>query len=219
MEMVRGFWAEAFSGDERLNHTTIECPMTDEYLSQRLMTPETIPDWPAIERIFWDCLSEAERTFGPRATGWEYTVGLRQSPSYPETINDGQSQVTVWLTAERSWVGYYFEAAHEAVHCLNPIVPSGSAKYIEEAIALDFSLGEVHRIFGQRGLDQCTISPDYLHARSLAYEIDGNIIRLGQRLRAYSGALGQVTARAIEEFYPEAPEQAIMSSLRRFPRQ
>ena len=85
------------------------------------MNAHLIPSWPDIQRIFRDCLSEAELTFGPCALGWEYSVRLRQSPEYPETINDGQSQVTVWLTKGRSWIGYYYEAAHEAVHCLDPL--------------------------------------------------------------------------------------------------
>lgn len=71
-----------------------------------------------------------------------------------------QFQTTGWLRrlAEalatcRSWVGFYCETAHEAVHCLNPSVPSGPAMYIEEAIAVQFRLDVVRRIFGQRGVD------------------------------------------------------------------
>ena len=36
---------------------------------------------------------------------------------------------------DRSVIGYFFEAAHEAIHCLSPNVPSGRATYLEEAIA------------------------------------------------------------------------------------
>lgn len=192
--------------------------MTQDFLTHGLLQPESIPSLSTTKLIFWHCLSEAEHTFGPRATGWEYTVRLRESPPFPETINDGQSQVTVWLTTCRSWVGFYYEAAHEAVHCLNPTVPSGPAMYIEEAIAVEFSLDVVHRIFGQRGVDACTISSGYQHAKQLASEIDDNVIGLGQRLREQTGALGRVTLEAIEELYPDAPKWALHGSLREFPR-
>ena len=192
--------------------------MAADFLAYGLLYPHLVPSESEIQLIFWHCLSEAERTFGPRAAGWEYSVRLRQHPQYPDTINDGQSQVDVWLTTGRSWIGYYFEAAHEAVHCLNPIVPSGSSMYIEEAIAFEFSLEVVCRIFGQRGVDACTKSPDYRRARELASEIDKDIVRLGQRLREHTGALGRVTVEAIAELYPDAPNLALLGSLGRFPR-
>ena len=193
--------------------------MADDFLAEGLLNPDSVPSESTIQDIFWHCLSEAEHTFGPRADGWKYTVKLRQSPLHPETINDGQNQVAVWLTTGRSWVGYYFEAAHEAIHCLNPNIPSDSAKYIEEAIASEFSLEVVRRFFGQRGVAACTISSDYRRARELASEIDNDIIRLGQRSRKRTGALGRVTVEAIEELYPEAPQLAALDSLSTFPKQ
>ena len=115
-----------------------------------------------------------------------------------------------WVTASRPH--------HEAVHCLNPIIPSGSATYIEEAIASEFGLEVVRRLFDQHGVDKCTIPPDYLRARELASEIDKDIIKLGQRLREHAGALGRVTVEAIEEIYPDAPRWALLGSLEKFPR-
>ena len=192
--------------------------MDDDFLTHGLLHPDSIPSWATTQLIFRHCLSDAERTFGPHATGWEYTVRLRQSPPYPETTNDGQSQVTVWLTTKRSWVGYYYESAHEAVHCLNPTVPSGPAMYIEEAVASEFSLEVVRRIFGERRVDTCIMPPVYQQARELASEIDKDMIRLGQRLREHTGALGSVAIEAIEKLYPDAPRWALLGSLRRFPR-
>ena len=195
--------------------------MTDDFLTERLLRPYCIPsDASYIQRIFWDCLSKAEHTFGgPREAHWTYTVQLRHPSLGPETINDGQSQVTVWLTTNRSWVGYYFEAAHEAVHCLNPNIPSGSAKYIEEAVACAFSLEVVRRVFGQWGIDRCTVSPDYQRARALASEIDDDVIRLGQRLRGRARSLGRVNAETLENLYPDAPQSAVLDCLSQFPRQ
>lgn len=194
--------------------------MTDDFLTGRSLYPSYTPSDPYIHRIFWDCLSEAEHTFGgAREAHWTYTIQLRHPSLRPETINDGQDQVTVWLTIDRSWVGYYFEAAHEAVHCLNPNIPSGSAKYIEEAVAVVFSLEVVHRIFGQWGVSRCTTTPNYQRARALASEIDDDVIRLGQRLRERTGALGRVTVETLEDLYPDAPQSAVLDSLRQFPRQ
>ena len=193
--------------------------MSDDFLTQRQMNPGSIPGFSSIERIFWDCLAKAENIFGPRAVGYEYTVKLRQSEGPPETINHGQGQVSVWLNPERSWVGYYYEAAHEAVHCLNPSVPRASAMYIEEAIACGFSLNIVLSIFGQSGVDKCAESQDYLRARALASEIDEDMLRLGRRLRESAGALRSVTVEVVEKLYPDAPHRAVVCSLAKFPRQ
>lgn len=166
-----------------LRHRGIGATMVDDFLARGLQNPSSIPDCHEVKLIFWDCFRRAEHAFGPREPGWEYTVKLRESPQYPETTNDAHSRVTVWLTTKRSWVGYYFEAAHEVVHCLNPIVPSGAAMRIEEAIAVEFSLKVIPRIFGQYRADLCDITPEYRRARELASKIDTDVIRLGQRLR------------------------------------
>jgi hypothetical protein len=91
------------------------------------LNPKAIADRTTIHSIFWHCLSKAENTFGQRADGWKYFVKILRSPGPPETIDDGQSKVTVWLNPRRTCAGFYFEAAHEAVHCLDPVVPSGPA--------------------------------------------------------------------------------------------
>ena len=192
--------------------------MSSDFLTLELHDPNSIPSYCQTQRIFWDCLSKAEHTFGPRGAGWEYTVSLRKAPPFPETINDGRSQVTVWLTLSRSWVGYYYEAAHEAVHCLNPIVPSGTAMYIEEAVATSFGLEVVRGIFGQDGVDKCGVTTHYRRPIELASEIDVKIIRLGQRLREHVGALERVTVGTFRELYPNAPNGAVLRSLERFPR-
>lgn len=129
------------------------------------------------------------------------------------TSNDGQAHVTVWLTGDRSWVGYYYEAAHEAVHCLNPIPPIAGATYLEEAVASEFSLDIVRRNFGSYGLDKCVSSPDYIQARDLASEIDGSIIGLGKRLRERAGSLECVTPETIKELYPQVHDSVVASVL------
>ncbi len=191
---------------------------TNDFPAEALLAPNLIPSQPQIERIFWDCLSEAERTFGPRAAEWDYQIVLGRLP-YPMTSNDGQTSVTVWLTGDRSWVGYYYEAAHEAVHCLNPIPPTAGATYLEEAVASGFSLDIVRRNFGSNGLGRCVSSRDYIQARDLASAIDESIIRLGQRLRKRAGALECVTPEIIKEMYPQADQPVVASVLKKFPRQ
>ena len=170
-------------------------PMTtSDFPPEALPAPNLIPSQPQIERIFWDCLSEAERTLGLRAVGWDYHIVIGQLP-YPMTSNDSQARVTVWLTGDRSWVGYYYEAAHEAVHCLSPIPPAVGATYLEEAVASEFSLDIVRRNFGSYGIERCVSSPDYIQARNLASKIDESIIRLGQRLRERGRIIGMRNPR------------------------
>ena len=191
---------------------------TNDFPAEALLAPDLIPSQPQIERIFWDCLSEAELTFGPRAAKWDYQIVLGHLP-YPMTSNDGQAHVTVWLTGNRSWVGYYYEAAHEAVHCLNPIPTMVDATYLEEAVASEFSLEIVRRNFGSYGINRCVSGPDYIQARNLVSEIDESIIRFGKRLRERAGALEYVTPEIIKELYPQAQQSAVESALKKFPRQ
>ena len=115
-----------------------------------------IPPERDIHDTFRECLSQAEAAFGARCPGWQYAVRLRDSPSLPETVVTSIDMVTVWLTKERSRVGYLFEAGHEVVHCLNPGPPDST--YLEEAVATAFSRRLVFSRFGQPGLDR-----DYAH--------------------------------------------------------
>ena len=88
--------------------------------------------------------------------------------------------------------------------------------YVEEAIATQFSLELIGRIFGQSGVEKCEVSPDYRYSKQLAYEIDEDIIRLGKRLREHAGALENVTVGTIAEIYPDASRKAILDSVTRF---
>ena len=191
---------------------------TSNFLTEALDSPRKIPPGYAIRQLFWDCLLEAERTFGRRAADWNYRVEPRDDGP-PMTTNDGYSKVVVWLTTDRSWLGYYFEAAHEAVHCLNPIPFMADAKFLEEAVAATFSRHIVERNFGTQLLDVCTLGPNYIRACDLATKIDENIIRLGQRLRKQAGALEYVTNDIIKGLYPDVDDEDIEAALGRFPGQ
>ena len=190
--------------------------MTSNIPAEALVNPGRVPSPHSIRQVFWDCLLEAERTFGRRAAGWNYRVELAESGP-PMTTNDGHNNVTVWLTTCRSWIGYYYEAAHEAVHCLNPIPFMENAKYLEEAMATEFSLGIVRRNFGNGGYSKCGVPPQYEHARILASEIDRDTIRLGQRLRKQAIALEYVTSDIIKALYPNADAAVIETILDRLP--
>lgn len=191
---------------------------TSNLPAEALVNPKSIPPLHSIRQTFWDCLLEAEHIFGPRASGWKLLVYTWDNP-YPMTSNDGHDRISIWLTEHRSWIGYYYEAAHEAVHCLNPIQFMENARYLEEAVATVFSLDVVRRNFGEEGYSRCGVSPQYDYARNLAYEIDTDIIRLGQRLRQRAVALEHVTPDIIKELYPDADDAAVSDVLRRFPRQ
>ena len=191
---------------------------TSNFPAEALANPGKIPPGYAIRQLFWDCLLEAERTFGRRVVGWNYRVELRAGGP-PMTTNDGRTNVTVYLNTDRSWLGYYFEAAHEAVHCLNPIPFMADAKYLEEAVAAAFSLHIVERNFGAQLLNVCTLGPNYTRACELAVKIDKSIIRLGQQLRKRAAALEYVTTDIIKEIYPDADNAVVEAILDRFPRQ
>ncbi len=188
------------------------------------LTPRSlrlIPDFSTVNSIFGECLEMAELSFGPREPHWNYTVRLRQKGG-PETINDGVDQVLVFLSSRRSVIGYYFEAGHEVVHCLSPNILSGSATYLEEAIAAKFSMRVVHHKFGPEiGFEPIKyISADYRDAISRAGMIDPDIIRVGQRVRARYGSFSMcLTDDSIREIYPNAPLSVTRRVLERFPRQ
>ena len=159
----------------------------------------------------------AEATFGTRSPGWQYIVRLRDTPPYPETVIIGSELVCVWLTKERSRVGYLYEAGHEAVHCLNPGSPD--ATYLEEAVAAAFSRWLVSSRFGQLGLEQTMLTKDYSSALQMASAIDRDVVRLGRRLRGHIGSLREVSFAAIRELYPRPPDSTVQQILKAFPRQ
>ena len=149
-----------------------------------------VPDEREVHHIFLECLSMAEATFGTRSPGWQYNVQLRDTPPYPETVIVGTELVCVWLTKERSRVGFVYEAGHEAVHCLNPGSPD--ATHLEEAVAAAFSRWLVSSRFGQLGLEQTMLTKDYSNALQMASAIDTDVVRLGRRLRGHIGSLREV---------------------------
>ena len=163
------------------------------------------------------CRAAAGETFGALEAGWDYEVESRKTPAYPETVVVGPGKVHIYLTARRSRVGYIFEAGHEAVHCLNPC--NGGASFLEEAVAVAFSLKVTEKRFGRIGLERCELSKDYKRARRLAVAIDDDVVRLGRRLRGHVGNLRKVGLAAIKELYPHAPESIARQILDRFPRQ
>ena len=176
-----------------------------------------VPDEREVHRTFWTCLSLAESTLGPRSPGWQYRVQLRDTPAYPETVIVGPELVCVWLTKERSRVGYFYEAGHEAVHCLNPGPPN--ATYLEEAVAVAFSRWLVSCRFGQLGLERTTLTEDYSSALQMVSAIDTDVVRLGSRLRGHVGSLREVSFAAIRELYPKSSDSTIQQILEAFPRQ
>ena len=176
-----------------------------------------VPDEREVHDIFWECLSMAEATFGTRGPGWQYIVRLRDTPPYPETVTIGTELVCVWLTKERSRVGYLYEAGHEAVHCLNPGSPD--ATYLEEAVAAAFSRWLVFSRFGQVGLEQTMVTEDYSSALQMASAFDRDVVRLGRRLRGHTGSLREVYPAAIRELYPRSSGSTIQQILMGFPRQ
>lgn len=177
----------------------------------------SVPPDDEIQSIFWDCLSEAEDTFGPKRPELQYEVRITDEKKYPETINYG-TKVLVFLTQGRSRIGYYYEAGHEAVHCLNAV---RQATYLEEAVATAFALHKVRIAFGQFGVDRCQVSSDYQHATDLARQVDTDIIRFGRQLRAligYGSLSKDVTASMIVKLYRDAPQPVIDALTSDFPR-
>ena len=176
-----------------------------------------IPPERDIHDTFRECLSQAEAAFGARSSGWQYAVRLRNHPSLPETVVTSIDMVTVWLTKERSRVGYVLEAGHEVVHCLNPGPPDST--YLEEAVATAFSLRLVFSRFGQPRLDRITLTKDYILALGMAATIDRDVVELGRRLRGHAGSLRKVRPEAVRELYPHAPYSTVQQILEMFPRQ
>ncbi len=162
------------------------------------------------------CLAAAGEAFGALEAGWDYKVELRETPPYPETVVVGPGKMCINLTAGRSRIGYVFEAGHEAVYCLNPC--NNGANFLEEAVAVAFSLKVTEKQFGRPGLDRCELSENYKQARRLAAAIDDDIVRLGRRLRGHVGSLRKVEPATVKELYPHAPELIVRQILETFPR-
>ena len=181
-------------------------------------TRDLVPPYDEIQSIFWNCLSEAENTFGPRQPVLRYGMRVAHEKKYPETINYG-TIVLALFTEGRSRIGYYYEAGHEAVHCLHA---GNYSTYLEEAVATAFALHMVRLTFEQYGIDRCKVSSSYQQAMALAHQVDTDIIRLGRQLReriGYDSLSKDVTPNVILELYPDAPHHAIDTLTSDFPRQ
>ena len=163
------------------------------------------------------CLAAAGEAFGALEAGWDYEVESRETPARPETVVVGPGKVRIYLTAGCSRVGYVFEAGHEAVHCLNPC--NYGETFLEEAVAVAFSLKVTEKRFGRTGLERCKLTENYERALRLAVTIDDDVVRLGRRLRGHVGNLRKVGLAAIKELYPHAPESIARQILDPFPRQ
>ncbi len=162
------------------------------------------------------CLAAAGEAFGGLEAGWDYEVELRAKPDNPETVVVGPGKVRIYLNVGRSRVGYVFEAGHEAVHCLNPC--NYGETFLEEAVAVAFSLRVTENRFGRTGLDRCNLTENYERAVRLAAAIDDDIVRLGRRLRGHVGNLRKVGPAVVKELYPHAPESIVRQILEAFPR-
>ena len=163
------------------------------------------------------CLAAAGEAFGALEAGWDYQIELRDTPARPETVVVGPGQVRIYLTADCSRVGYVFEAGHEAVHCLNPC--NYEETFLEEAVAVAFSLQVTEKRFGRTGLDRCKLTENYEQAVRWAAAIDDDVVRLGRRLRGHVGNLRKVELVAVKELYRHAPESIVRQILEAFPRQ
>ena len=184
------------------------------------VTPMDVPTETEREITFQSCLNMAERTFGPRDTRWDITLRLvqRRSPRRaPETFPYGQGRVKVRLYTDTVWEGFILEAAHEAVHCLNP--GNGATSYLEEGVATTFSLAVVDGSLGRPEPDSSRVSKDYQDALNRASAINPNIIALGRQLRERVGSLRAVTPAVILERSPGTPFEVAQAALQAFPRQ
>ena len=183
------------------------------------VTPLGVPTETDREVTFQSCLNMAECTFGPRDTRWDITLRLvqRRSPRRaPETLPYGQGLAKVRLYIDTNWGGFILEAAHEAVHCLNP---GNGAGYLEEGVATAFSLAVVNGSLGRPEPDSSRVSKDYQVALNRASAIDSNIIALGRQLRERVGSLRAVTPAVILERGPGTPFDVAQAALQAFPRQ
>ena len=182
-------------------------------------TPMGMPTETEREITFQSCLDVAECTFGPRDARWDIALRLvqRRSPRRaPETLPCGQGRAKVRLYIDTTWEGFILEAAHEAVHCLNP---GNGATYLEEGVATAFSLAVVDGSLGRPEADSPRVSNDYQDALDRACAIEPDIIGLGQQLRERVGSLRAVTPAVILERSPGTSFEVAQAALQVFPRQ
>ena len=165
--------------------------------------------------MFHETLAEAEMVFGPRDPKWEsFCIRYHSEAERPRIDPCDSGIVAVWLNPDRSRIGYRFEIAHEVVHCLNPISAS-EATYLEEAVAVAFSLRTIYHWYGKYGLSKCKITDvEYTKASKWAGQVDSDVVGLGKNLRKrteYGSLSLDVTAELLAELYPNAPKGAIAS--------
>ena len=112
-------------------------------ISRAKASPREIPSREDISQVVGYCDMRAHQAFGPRATSLTPQLALREAPPYPETLVDGTSVIVV-LQTNRSWIGYFYEAAHEVVHALDATeATSGKETWLEEGIATAYLVSQL----------------------------------------------------------------------------
>ena len=185
-------------------------------ISSAVSSPHEIPSHGDISLIVGYCDMKAHETFGPRSTTLSRQLMLREDPPYPETFADSTT-VLIVLTSNRSWLGYFYEAAHEVVHALDATaVTSGTGTWLEEGIATAFSMHIVREVFGRKLARNASVGSSYRRAHRLVSEVDRDVLRLGQQLRAQAGSIPAVSSKDILSLYPKVPKSRLSDLLQRF---
>lgn len=178
-----------------------------------------IPPIDEIGDIFEYCLKRAEKILGFPPLGRDYKIVLRPGKS-PETLNQFDP-IIVYLSCGASRLGYLFEAAHEAAHCIDDVVTSQST-WLAEAVATEFSFSLVEQHYGECALEKCKRhskhdQSNYKIAVDLASSIDSDVIELGRRIRGSVGTIKRVSAEEITRLYPGSKQVIVDEILTEFP--
>lgn len=157
-------------------------------------------------------LSEAERRFGPRDTGWTL-LGVelvsRGSPKIWYPILGGEKrfiavQVTVGAADDESRA--LFQLAHEVVHLLAPTGQANASRF-EEGLATLFAvemLREIGFSAGVATIGESAYRAVYEEVRALRASETGEAFDARVRLlRAANGGFSPMTAAALKQAFPK----------------
>ena len=176
-----------------------------------MQLPQTSPrnDPVALWALQQNLLSIAEAALGARDTSKKiYQPGFTDhGPHIRNTPELDGAFAELSRNSECYWPTAIHEMAHETVHLLNPV--PGNGNYLGEGVAVAFSV-YVQTLFG---VAASANSPRFIPTRLGTSSVGSRTARseAARQVRAAAGALSQVTAKHLEDLFPDVDRETLSS--------
>lgn len=180
-------------------------------IKDNIYLTQPIPDgysWSIVSRL-GHILNEIEKNYGKRdpiftILGIELTKKTIPQIWFPN--NCGHIIIQITDNCIKDMAEAVFQVAHEAVHCLNPVL-FGQATVLEEGLATYFAINYTNEHFPEKNTKPS--DHRYQTAESMVRKLLDGRPKIIRHLRSIEPSLSKITKDLLLEIHPElAPELA-----------